>query len=84
MKTWIKDSLPTCSKPHPYQVDVDSSEEVAVLVENKLQGNYIAIATYNDYKDDDFNKSQGRWRIQGHNGNWDDRILGWYSLPNIE
>lgn len=83
MAEWIKDTVPQDLQAHPYQVDVLSSKDVAVLVKANIGPNYVAIATYNDYKDSSFNQEHGHWRISGHNGNWDNRILGWYPLPDI-
>lgn len=81
MQNWITDTVPTELIPHPYMIDTLSSKPVVVLISSKISGNYACIATYNVHTDHDINKEQGHWRVVGHNGNWDKRILGWSHLP---
>lgn len=81
MSNWITNTVPTELIAHPYMVNALSSKPVVVLISSKISGNYPCIATYTKNTDPKIDKEQGNWRIVGHNGNWDKRILGWSPLP---
>ena len=83
MFKWITNSVPTELKLHKYLTDTITSKQVVVLVSSKIDGNYPCIATYTKNVDSSIDEEQGHWRLVGHNGNWDKRVLGWFPLPDI-
>ena len=77
----MKFKLPS-NPPVPNQTslitDVMQSPEVVVQIKD-----HYAIGRYTHHIDPCINKEQGYWRINGHNGNWDCHIKGWYALPPL-
>ena len=83
MIEWIKDSVPIELEPHKFLCDVLTSKKVVVLVKSKMDGNYPCIGAYTVHKDPNINIEHGHWSINGHNGNWDNKVIGWLPLPDI-
>ena len=79
---WIKGKNPDKLHRDLLQTNVMTSEEVVVKVQSK-QGDYNAIATFQDYGCKISNDTLGQWRIKGHNGNWDGKVLGWLRIPKF-